>query len=106
VPEYENGMAVTEGEKVGTIVQIDSFGLAAVKTEGDGRIYPFTFDKIRRRRQDQGCRDTAQGGLSACRIMSQSALDPRHAKSNGTSWHPAMPIPAKVRKLRILSKHR
>ena len=50
MPEYENGMAVTEGEKVGTIVQIDSFGLAAVKTEGDGRIYPFTFDKIRKYR--------------------------------------------------------
>ena len=47
MPEYENGIAATEGEKIGTIVQMDSFGLAAVKSEGDGRIYPFTFDKIR-----------------------------------------------------------
>lgn len=31
----------------GVVVQVDRHGLALLKTKADGRVYPFTFDKIR-----------------------------------------------------------
>jgi hypothetical protein len=39
-------LPAAEGERTGIIVRLDRLGLAEVKTIDDGRVYPFTFDKI------------------------------------------------------------
>jgi hypothetical protein len=40
----------TAEAQIGEIVRLDRHGLAILKTKRDGRLYPFTFDKIRRYR--------------------------------------------------------